>query len=190
MRLERSISIEQFPSYTAYEIGEKHVVFLHVLRILCWEPGSSQKWVVNAKQRSFLCHSKFFGHRHRHTEGWSPSVVVFLEDGSGLNVGNRNVCVKHVVKAPCIQWRPGITVSLTSSDGWRLKRSLCVVYPPVAPLISRLKSWKAWVYLGGDMWFYEDSYGVESPEDVSLCTKHYQQVYRMINAKSHACKSC
>ena len=27
---------------------------------------------------------------------------------------------------------------------------------------------------------------VDSPEDISLCTKHYQQVYRMLNAKSDA----
>ena len=40
----------------------------------------------------FLCHSKFFGRQH-HTEGWSLSVVAFVEDESGLNVGNRNVCV-------------------------------------------------------------------------------------------------
>ena len=25
---------------------------------------------------------------------------------------------------------------------------------------------------------------LESPGDISLCTKHYQQVYRMLNAKS------
>ena len=31
---------------------------------------------------------------------------------------------------------------------------------------------------------------IESPGDVSLCTKHYQQVYRMLNAKSDACESC
>ena len=31
---------------------------------------------------------------------------------------------------------------------------------------------------------------VDSPGDVSLCTKYYQQIDRMLNAKSHACKSC
>ena len=38
-----------------------------------------------------------------------------------------------------------------------------------------------------------DSIGIaciESPGDVSLCTKHHHQVYRMLNAKSDACKSC
>ena len=38
-----------------------------------------------------------------------------------------------------------------------------------------------------------DSIGItssESPGDISLCTKHYQQVYRMLIAKSDACKSC
>ena len=44
-------------------------------------------------EECFLCHSKCFGCRHRHTEGWSPSVVEFLEEESGLNVGNRNMCV-------------------------------------------------------------------------------------------------
>ena len=31
---------------------------------------------------------------------------------------------------------------------------------------------------------------VESPGDILLYTKHYQQVYRIVNAKSDACKSC
>ena len=35
-----------------------------------------------------------------------------------------------------------------------------------------------------------DSIGIESPGDISLCTKHYQQVYRMLNAESDGCKSC
>ena len=38
-----------------------------------------------------------------------------------------------------------------------------------------------------------DSIGIASvnlPDDISLCTKHYQQVYRMLNAKSDACKTC
>ena len=32
----------------------------------------------------------------------------------------------------------------------------------------------------------------EHPGDISLCTKHYQQVYKVLNAtsKSDACKSC
>jgi hypothetical protein len=33
-----------------------------------------------------------------------------------------------------------------------------------------------------------DSIGIESPEEISLCTKHYKQMYRMLNAKSDACK--
>ena len=45
-----------------------------------------------AKECSF-CASKFLGRRHCHTEGWSLSVVTFLEVASGLNVGNRNMCV-------------------------------------------------------------------------------------------------
>ena len=38
-----------------------------------------------------------------------------------------------------------------------------------------------------------DSIGIssiESPGDISLCTKHYQQIYRMLNAKARTCKSC
>ena len=31
---------------------------------------------------------------------------------------------------------------------------------------------------------------VESPGDISLCTKHYQQVYRMLNVKSDAYTIC
>ena len=34
---------------------------------------------------------------------WSPSLVAFLAEESGLNVGNQNVCVKHAVKASEIQ---------------------------------------------------------------------------------------
>ena len=30
----------------------------------------------------------------------------------------------------------------------------------------------------------------ESPRDISLCTKYYQQICRMLNAKARACKSC
>ena len=29
---------------------------------------------------------------------------------------------------------------------------------------------------------------IESPGDISLCTEHYQQVYRMLDARAHACK--
>ena len=31
---------------------------------------------------------------------------------------------------------------------------------------------------------------IESPGDISLCTKHYQQVYRMLDARACACKPC
>ena len=40
-----------------------------------------------------LCSSQFLGCRHRNPDGWSPSVVGFLEEESGLNVGNSKVCV-------------------------------------------------------------------------------------------------
>ena len=44
-------------------------------------------------EESFLFKSKFLGWRHRHTEEWSPHVVAFLEDVSGLNVDNKKFCV-------------------------------------------------------------------------------------------------
>ena len=50
-----------------------------------------------------LCVSEFFGRRHRHTEGWTSPVVGFLEEASGLTVGNRNVFVKYVVQVLEIQ---------------------------------------------------------------------------------------
>ena len=40
-----------------------------------------------------LCHGKFLGRRHRHPDGWAPSVLTFLKDESGLNFGNSDVCV-------------------------------------------------------------------------------------------------
>ena len=41
---------------------------------------------------SFCC-SKFGIRRHGHTEGWSPAIVAFVEEESGLKVGNKNLCV-------------------------------------------------------------------------------------------------
>ena len=40
-----------------------------------------------------LCHTGFRGRRHRHPEGWSPSLIAFFKDESGFNVGNSDVCV-------------------------------------------------------------------------------------------------
>ena len=45
-----------------------------------------------------FCSTKFLGRRHRHTEGWSPSVVEFVEKESGLNVGNK-ICVCEVCRS-------------------------------------------------------------------------------------------
>lgn len=55
---------------------------------------------------SFCC-SKFGIRRHGHTEGWSPAIVAFVEEESGLKVGNKNLCVcdacrlsiRHAMKA-------------------------------------------------------------------------------------------
>ena len=61
-----------------------------------------------AKECSF-CASKFLGRRHRHTEGWSPSLVAFLEEESGLNAGNQNMCV-------CEACRSSIRNSMKARD--------------------------------------------------------------------------
>ena len=46
-----------------------------------------------------LCVSNFLGRRHCHPDGWSLSVVAFLEEESGLSVGKRNcVCVMHAME--------------------------------------------------------------------------------------------
>ena len=92
-----------------------------------------------AKECSF-CFSEFCGRRHRHTERWSPSMVAFLEEESGLNVGNRNMCVYEA-------YRSSIRNSMkASNDGepyqlrWlKDKERLSVVYLLVAQLTSRLK---------------------------------------------------
>ena len=31
---------------------------------------------------------------------------------------------------------------------------------------------------------------IDSPGDISLCTNYYQQVYKMLDVRTHACKSC
>ena len=61
-----------------------------------------------------------------------------------------------------------------------------VLCQPVILLISRLKRHDfTWEMICGCIGIAS----VESSGDISLCTKHYQHVYKMINAKSDACKS-
>ena len=42
-----------------------------------------------------LCHFKFLGQRHHHSDGWSPSMIEFFNNAFGFNsvVANVHVCV-------------------------------------------------------------------------------------------------
>ena len=134
-----------------------------------------------------LCKTKFLGRRHRHTQGWSSSMIDFVRDESGLNVGN-NMCIcgacdlsiRQALKARDkgepyqLRWMKGKVVSV------------CCVPSCSSVNIKAEKHNFTWEVIC-------DSLGIaciESPRDISLCTMHYQQVYRMLNAKSDACKSC
>ena len=44
-------------------------------------------------EECLLCKIKFLGWRHRHIQGWSSSMIDFLKDESGLNVGNSDACI-------------------------------------------------------------------------------------------------
>ena len=117
------------------------------------------------------------------SSGWFSLLVVFLEEELELNVGNRNMCV-------CEACRQSIMYSMKAGKNgepyqlrWQKNDHLCVVCHLVAQETSRLKKHEfTW-----DM--IRESIGlvsVESPGDISLCTKHNQQVYRMLDAKAHA----
>ena len=135
-----------------------------------------------------LCKTKFLGRRHRHTQGWSSSMIDVVRDESGLNVGNNDTCIcgacdlsiRQALKARDkgepyqLRWMKGKVVSV------------CCVPSCSSVNIKAEKHNFTWEVIC-------DSIGIaciESPGDVSLCTKHYQQIYRMLNAKSDACKSC
>ena len=89
----------------------------------------------------FLWESKFLGLRHHHTNGWFPSMIELLKDESGLCVGNSGACI-------CGTCDLSVRQALKSRDKgepyqlrWLMgKRPLCVVFQPVTPLISRMKS--------------------------------------------------
>ena len=96
MRLERSFSIERFQSYTTSNIDKIrycHVLFLcdfswRFFRLLDNLYKMSRK---DHSEDCLLCKTKFLERRHRHTQGWSSSMIDFVRDESGLNIGNNDV---------------------------------------------------------------------------------------------------
>ena len=142
----------------------------------------------NHANECFLCKSKFLGLRHRHTNGWSPSMIDLLQDESGLSIGNSSACI-------CGACDLSVRQALKSRDKgepyqlrWLKgkKASMCCVPSCNSTDIKAEKHEFTWEVMC-------DSIGissVESPGDISLRTKHYQQIYGMLNAKARACKSC
>ena len=129
-----------------------------------------------AKKCSF-CFSEFCGRRHRHTEGWSPSMVAFLEEESGLNVGNKNMCV-------CEACRSSIRNSMKARDDgepfqlrWLKDKRVprCCVPSCNSVDIKAEKHEFTWETICGSLGLGS----VDHPGDISLCTKHYQQVYKL-----------
>ena len=120
-------------------------------------------------EECFLCHSKFYGRRHHHTEGWSPSVVEFLEEESGLNVGNRNVCL-------CEACRQSIMHSMKASENgepyqlrWQKNKTVSVYCVPSCSSVD-IKAEKhefTWDMICESIGIAS----IESPGDISLCTK-------------------
>ena len=168
------------------------VVFLHVVvRVFeCWRLSFYKMSSKCLSKECSLCHSKFLRGRHRHPDGWSPSVIEFFKDASGFNsdVGNIHVCV-------CEACHLSIRKAMKCKDKgeqyqlrWlkSKKVSKCCVPPCKSVDIKAERHEFTWEVIC-------DSIGiasVESPGDISLCTKHYQQVYRMLNEKSNACTTC
>ena len=189
MRLEQSFSIERFQSYTTSKIGKNLVrprgifsissrSFVERLRIY---PRMSRK--CQEKECS-LCSAKFLGRRHHHPDGWS-SVLKFFKEESRLNVSDSKVCV-------CEACNVSIRQAKKCRDNGELyqlrwlkskKESQCCVPSCKSVDIKAEKhefTWEVICYSIGIA-------SVNLPGNISLCTKHYQQVYRMLNAKSDAC---
>ena len=57
-----------------------------------------------AEECSF-CLSKFLGNRHRYTEGWSSSMVDFVEEESGLVLPNYVLKVNFCPNIECLVTR-------------------------------------------------------------------------------------
>ena len=117
-------------------------------------------------------------------------MVASLEE-SGLNVGNRNMCV-------CEACRSSIRNSMKARDDgepfqprWLKDKehlSQCCVPSCSSVDIKAEKHEVTWEMICNSLGIGS----AEHPGDISLCTKHYQQVYKVFNAtsKSDASKSC
>ena len=141
------------------------------------------------QEKCSLCHANFRGWRHRHPEDWSQSLIdIFLKDEFGLKGGNSEVCIcgacdlsiRHAFKAKDkgepyqLRWKKS------------KKISLCCVPTCSSTDIKAEKHEFTWEVIYDCMGIAS----VDTPGDVPLCTQHYQQVYRMLNAMSDKCKSC
>ena len=125
--------------------------------------------------------------RHRHINGWSPSIEL-LKGESGLSISNSSACIRGACDLSVRQ----ALKSRDKGEPYQLrwlkgkKASMCCVPTCNSTDIKAEKHEFTWEVIC-------DSIGissVESPGDISLCTKHYQQIYRMLHAKTRACKYC
>ena len=188
MRLKPKISIERFQSYTTSNIGNFHVFhvefFSKIFRCERVFPRMSREC---QGEECCLCHGKFLGWRHRHPDGWSPSALAILKDESGLNIGNSDVCV-------CEACSVNIRQAVKSKKGepyqlrWLKNKAVsqCCVPTCKSADIKAEKHEFTWEVICSTIGIAT----IKSPDNLSLCTRHYQQVYRMLNAKSDACKTC
>ncbi len=109
---------------------------------------------------------------------------------SGLNVGNRNMCV-------CEACRSSIRNCMKARDDgepyllrWLKNKRVTQCCAPSCRSVD-IKAEKhdyTWEMICNSLGIGS----TEHPGDISLCTKHYQQVYKILNAtnKSDACISC
>ena len=132
------------------------------------------------KKKCSVCSCNVKRRWHRHPESWCQNVRSFIEQETGLSVGNRELCVCVVLAMLGLDkhWRQGTTVSHTSSDGSRV-REYCVPSCSSAD-IEVYRHDFSW----GDLCNSIGRASVTSPVDHLLCSKHYQQVYRMLNVVS------
>ena len=114
-------------------------------------------------------------------------MIDFLKDESGLNVGNNELCVCGACDLSVRQ----AMKSRDKGEPYQLrwlkgkKVSVCCVPSCSSVDIKAEKHDFTWEVICDSI----EIASIRSPRDTSLCTKHYQQVYRTLIAKSDACKS-
>ena len=124
-------------------------------------------------QECSLCCSKILGCIRR------QSVVAFLKV-AGLSVENTETNFNMCICEACIRQ---VLKAVEKGEPYQLrdKGSLCCV-PRSSVDIKAEKCEFTWEVICDTV----GNADVESPVDISLCTQHFQQIYRMLNAKARA----